>query len=151
MARDEDDESETFSDNPSSATVDKMIRHAHKNFSPGDWNEFEAKVKNHHAQVMSGQPGDADVDAMDEPPPFKGQAKRPGLGADALVAGSLAEADFIRRYPGALRIRHDTMGTPERPIPTPKECVQRGRVAAGYDDAAGYYARFPGARRIRII
>jgi hypothetical protein len=67
----EDDDEPDERDN--SATIQKMCKHARKHFSPADWGEFHAAVKKNHDAVMSG----AEVEAMDEPPPFPGR-HRPG-------------------------------------------------------------------------
>jgi hypothetical protein len=141
LARDKDDENETFSDNPNAGTVAKMIAHGNRNFEPSDWEDLRSRAKDAHAACIARM-GD-DVDAMDTPPDSHGQAKRPG------VTGDTAPTDFLARFPEAHRLRVDTMGVPARPIPTPKECVAHARRAVDGDDGGkGFFERFPGASKI---
>lgn len=83
--------------------------------------------------------------AKDEPPEFPGR-QRPGGGMDPERAHDMS---FASRFPGAGRIGVEMMGIQSRPLPTPKECVDRARHVLDYSSReTDFNSRFPGAAKI---
>jgi hypothetical protein len=134
-AADPEDENSESSDNPNAATVAKMIAHGTKNFTPDDWMDLRGKAKDAHQDCIDRM--DGDCDAMDTPPPFKGQPK-----TGASDAG-LADANFIRRFPETFRIgRDDGYGSRQSP---------NASHSMSSKEASDFTSRFPGSEKIKVL
>jgi hypothetical protein len=137
LAADSDQDEPPVNNGVNGKTIDKMIAHGAKNFSPDDWLDFRGKAEAAHQDCIDRMPGDEPEEkpaATDTPPETgkNGIAERPDLGA--------ADASFLNRYPSTFRIgKDDGFGRHPRVIGREQSSAERAR----------FDAMFPGASRIK--